>query len=104
YENLGLLHSTSLDYLESSVYEDSLQIYNNSKQLSNKINFTTVDQIFPFTFKYKGYEKIYSSLSYSKIIIDEIQAYSPIIAASILKGIEMIYGLGGRFLIMTATL
>lgn len=104
YENLGLLHSTSLDYLESSGYEDSLQIYNNSKQLSNKINFTTVDQIFPFTFKYKGYEKIYSSLLYSKIIIDEIQAYSPIIAASILKGIEMIYGLGGRFLIMTATL
>ena len=39
-----------------------------------------------------------------KVIIDEIQAYSPEIVAIILKGIEKIHNLGGQFMIMTATL
>lgn len=43
-------------------------------------------------------------MAYSKIVIDEVQAYSPHIVAVIIKGIEMINRLGGKFLIMTATL
>jgi CRISPR-associated endonuclease/helicase Cas3 len=104
FSEVGLLHSTSLDYLADKGYEDALEIYEQSRHLAKKLNFTTVDQIFPFVFKYLGYEKIYATLAYSKIIVDEIQAYSPSMAASIIKGLEMIYVLNGKFLIMTATL
>jgi len=58
----------------------------------------------PFVFKYRGYEKMYATLSYSKVIIDEIQAYSPEMVAIVLKGLEMIYKLNGKFMVMTATL
>lgn len=47
---------------------------------------------------------MYSTLAYSKVVIDEIQAYSPEIAAVLVKGIEMIHKIGGRFMIMTATM
>lgn len=105
YEHVGLLHGTALDYLEENTeFENPYQILEQSKNLAEKITTCTIDQIFPFVFKYKGYEKIYSTLSYSKIIIDEIQAYSPEIVAIILKGLQMINKLGGKFMIMTATL
>ena len=105
YVYTGLLHSTALDYLEEKdEFSNQEEIYTQSKNLYNKIIACTIDQIFPFVFKYKGYEKIYATLSYSKIIIDEIQAYSPEIVAIIIKGLEMIYRIGGSFVIMTATL
>ena len=105
YVYTGLLHSTALDYLEEkNEFNNQEEIYTQSKNLYNKITACTIDQIFPFVFKYKGYEKIYATLSYSKTIIDEIQAYSPEIVAIIIKGLEMIYRIGGSFVIMTATL
>lgn len=104
YDSVGLLHSTSLDYLDESGYENWEEIYEQSKILSSKLNFTTIDQIFKFPFKYRGYEKIYATMAYSKVVIDEIQAYSPNVAAVILKGLEMIKKIGGKFMIMTATL
>lgn len=104
YSHTGLLHSTSRDYLEDQEYQNSIEIYEQSKILSAKLNFTTIDQIFNFPFRFRGYEKIYATLAYSKVVIDEIQAYSPRIAAVILKGIEMINNIGGKFMIMTATL
>lgn len=105
FESVGLLHSTALDYLEEKQeFENEEQIYEQTKNLSKKITTCTIDQIFPFVFKYRGYEKIYATLSYSKLIIDEIQAYSPEIVAIILKGLEMIHKLGGKFMVMTATL
>ncbi len=105
YKHIGLLHSGALDYLEENYeFENTEQIYNQSKNFSRKLTVCTIDQIFPFVFKYKGYEKIYATFSYSKIIIDEIQAYSPEIVAILIKGIEMIHKIGGKFLVMTATL
>lgn len=105
YKHIGLLHSTALDYLEEkSELKNELEKINQSKNLSEKITTCTIDQIFTFVFKYKGYEKMYSTLEYSKIIIDEIQAYSPEIVAIILKGLQMISNIGGKFMIMTATL
>lgn len=105
YGHIGLLHSTALDYLENKQeFENQMGIYEQSKNLCEKITACTIDQIFTFVFKYKGYEKMYSTLSYSKIIIDEIQAYSPEIVAVILKGLQMINNIGGKFMIMTATL
>ena len=105
YNHVGLLHSTALDYLEKKQeFENEEQIYEQTKNLCSKITTCTIDQIFPFVFKYKGYEKMYSTLAYSKLIIDEIQAYSPEIVAVIIKGIQMISNIGGKFMIMTATL
>ncbi len=105
YPYIGLLHSTALDYLEEKdEFDNQEEVYNQSRNLYKKVTVCTIDQIFPFVFKYKGYEKMYATLSYSKIIIDEIQAYSPEIVAIIIKGLEMIYKIGGNFMIMTATL
>lgn len=105
YKHVGLLHSTALNYLEEKQeFENAEKTIEETKNLYPKITTCTIDQIFPFVFKFKGYEKIYATLAYSKIIIDEIQAYSPEIVAVILKGIQMIYKIGGKFMIMTATL
>ena len=105
YKHVGLLHATALDYLEENTeFENPYEILEQSKNLSQKITTCTIDQIFPFVFRYKGYEKIYATLAYSKIIIDEIQGYSPEIVAVLLKGLQMIHKLGGKFMIMTATL
>jgi len=104
YQNCGLLHSTSAHHLDEKGIENWEVIYDQSKHLSNKLIFTTIDQILKFPFKFRGYEKYYATLAYSCVIIDEIQAYSPWIVAVIIKAIEMIQKIGGRFMIMTATL
>ena len=104
YEHVGLIHSTAVDYLDEKNEENELIKIEQSRNLYEKITTCTIDQIFPFVFKYRGYEKIYATLGYSKIIIDEIQAYSPEIVAIILKGLQMINNLNGKFMIMTATL
>jgi CRISPR-associated endonuclease/helicase Cas3 len=106
-DNVGLLHSDADVYLftkNESLEGESLRLLDMAKQLSLPVLVSTGDQIFPSALKYPGYEKIYSILSYSKLIIDEIQAYDPRAAAIIVKLIEDIVFLGGKFLLMTATL
>ena len=104
YEHVGLLHSTAIDYLDDKNEENEFEKIEQARNLYEKITTCTIDQIFPFVFKYRGYEKIYTTLSYSKVVIDEIQAYSPEIVAVILKGLQMINNLNGKFMVMTATL
>lgn len=104
YENCGLLHSTSAHHLDDSGIENWEVINDHSKYLANKLIFTTIDQILKFPFKFKGYEKYLATFAYSTVIIDEIQAYSPWIVAVIIKALEMIRSVGGKFMIMTATL
>lgn len=104
YGGVGLLHSTSLNYLSNKGVDDYELIQDESRQLSRNLTVTTIDQIFKFPFLYDGYERVLSVLSHSKVIIDEIQGYDPKIVAIIIKGMEMIKKSGGKFLIMTATL
>lgn len=104
YKDVGLLHSSAVDYLEEKEDRFDYHLYEQTKNLGNRVIVCTIDQIFPFVFRYNGYEKIYATLAFSKVIIDEIQAYSPEITAIILKGIKMINDIGGKFMIMTATL
>lgn len=104
YKDVGLLHSSAVDYLEEKEDKFDYHLYEQTKNFGNRVIVCTIDQIFPFIFKYNGYEKIYATLAFSKVIIDEIQAYSPEITAIILKGIKMINDIGGKFMIMTATL
>jgi CRISPR-associated endonuclease/helicase Cas3 len=104
FKGAGLLHSSSASFLQENGDEDWEVIYDQSKQLSNKLLFTTIDQILKFPVKYLGYEKHYATMAYSAVIIDEIQAYDPKIVAFLIKALEMIDAIGGKFMIMTATL
>ena len=63
-----------------------------------------MDQLFNFVFKYQGYELKLTTLSYSRIVIDEIQMYSPDLLAYLIYGLEHIAKMGGKIAIMTATL
>lgn len=106
-ENVGLLHSDADIHLfeKSPNYEgERFRILDLAKQLSLPVLVSTGDQIFPSALKYPGYEKIYSTLGYSRLVIDEVQAYDPRAVAIVVKLIEDIVKLGGRFLLMTATL
>ena len=72
--------------------------------LAYPVIVATADQFFTAGLKYPKYEKIYSTLSYSYVVLDEIQLYEPRIAAIIIKVLEDIVSLGGKFCIMSATL
>lgn len=118
-DNIGLMHSNSLfkllddmGYKDTDIRENALsaknfdQIYKSEKEAKNlsfPFSITTPDQIFPFVFKYGGFERIYSTLGYSKIVIDEIQMYNPRMLAYMLKGLQVIKELGAKIMIMTAT-
>ena len=106
---IGLLHSeTYREYMElNSDINNVLDIdsyYTKTKQLSMPLTICTLDQIFDFVYRYRGFELKPTTLSYSKIIIDEIQMYTPNLLAYIVYGLEYITKLGGKFAIVTATM
>lgn len=107
---IGLLHSTASAYLLEEIEKGGKQdaeivgLMDRARQLSLPLSVSTADQLFTSTFKYPGYEKVYATLSYSNIVIDELQAYNPEIAAAILWGLKEVTELGSRFCLMTATL
>ena len=105
-ENVGLLHSESLSFVFHSAdmeTDDVFHLYDTARQLSHNITVTTADQIFTSALRYRGFEKIYATLSYSTLVIDEIQSYSPRTLAVIVRGIREIQEMGGKWLIITAT-
>lgn len=107
YSNVGLLHSDShLEYLQRAKeeYEFSLTDLERTKKFSMPLTITTLDQVIDFAFLYPGFELKLATLSYSKFVIDEIQMYSPRLVAFIIMGLKYITDMGGKFLIMTATL
>ncbi|TDT67027.1 CRISPR-associated Cas3 family helicase [Hypnocyclicus thermotrophus] len=105
-EKIGVLHSdTYSEYV--NLNEDDLDIenyYTKTKQLSMPLTISTLDQLFNFVFRYRGFEPILATLSYSKIVIDEIQMYSYDLIAYLVLGLYYISRLGGKFAILTATL
>ena len=105
-EKVGLLHSDADVYLyESTAYEgERMRVLDLARHLAYPVLITIGDQIFPSALKYPGYEKIYATLSYSKLVVDEVQAYDLRAIATIIKLLEDMEKLGGKFLLMTATL
>ena len=106
YPEVQLLHSNAVNHLlesEKYDYDDAMNAYRISKSLSAPLTICTVDQILSFCYKYEGCEILLSTLSYSKLIIDEIQSYSPDLIAKIIYALKLIKIAGGKFLIMTAT-
>lgn len=110
-ERIGLLHSeTKEKYYEESSKEDDIDYskeldiyYERTKQLSLPLTICTLDQIFDFVYRHKGFESKLATLSYSKIVLDEIQMYSPDLLAYVIKGLKYITKMGGKFAILTAT-
>lgn len=118
-ENLGLLHGELENiYLEDSSdnqsskaenteTEESMKFweyYGLTRAMSLPLTISTPDQIFRFAFKYCSYELQLATYSYSKIVVDEIQAYSPDILATLIYALQLIDMVGGKFAITTATL
>lgn len=111
-ERIAILHSSSLEYYLKNISNDNddreeidlFNYHNVGKQLSIPLNISTMDQIFDFVYKYQSYELKATTLSYSKIVVDEIQAYGPDLLAYLICGLEKIVELGGKVAILTATL
>ncbi len=104
-DKAGLLHSDADVYVYSEEDEaNSYKLYEQSKQLSYPAMISTGDQFFPYALRPPGYEKIFATFYKSRLIIDEVQAYDPKSAAIIVKFIEAVVRLEGKFLLMTATL
>lgn len=102
---VGLLHSDiKKEYLNEIEYEKFDEYYDKTKQFSLPITISTLDQIFDFVYKYRGFELKLATLSYSKIVIDEVQMYSSDLLAYLIIGIYYISKIGGKFAILTATL
>lgn len=104
-EKTGLLHSdTSSEYLKRNNNELNMEQVDKTKQLSLPITVCTLDQLVDFVFKYEGYELKLATLSYSKLVIDEIQMYSPELVGFLIVALKHITEMGGKFSIVTATL
>lgn len=103
---IGLLHSDFKDvYIENYDGNESeiLKYMTSTRQFSLPITICTVDQLFDFVFKATGFEMKLATLSYSKIVIDEVQMYSPELIGYLLWGLKQITEFGGKFSIITAT-
>lgn len=106
FKDTALLHSDSMGmYIKESEgdFETGYKNYEQAKLLSYPLTVCTVDQLFKFVYKALGTEIFAGTLKYSKVIIDEIQSYSPNIVAALLYGLGEVKRMGGRFAIITAT-
>ncbi len=112
YNQVSLLYSDACLYFmgmnkkEDAAYTNiDYSTYNTlAREMTYPVTVSTCDQLFVAGLKYPGYEKIYSTLAYSRFVIDEIQAYDPRMSAIAVKMLEEIAILGGKFLIITATM
>ena len=99
------LHSDAKSIMRKDEEIDDYQLkYIETRHLIYPLTICTVDQLFYFVFKSLGTEKYAATLKYSKIIIDEIQSYTPDIISFLIFGLKVVNDLGGKFCIMTATL
>lgn len=125
FEYTNLLHSGAFDHLigdgndtfltpeqgeykkktkeEDAYIATELQVQH-ARRLSAKLTLSTIDQTLKFPLLYRNFERELATLAYSKLVIDEIQAYDPHIVAVLIRGIELIQEIGGKWMIMTATL
>lgn len=103
-KNVSLLHSDAQsELLKAYEYDTAQAHYNITRQLAMPLTVTTIDQLFKFVFRHKNFESTLATLSYSKVVIDEIQMYEPSLLAYLMYGLKLITHVGGKFAILTAT-
>jgi len=105
-ENTGLLHSDADVYLwkDGGEEQNNLKSYDLARQLALPAIVSTGDQFFPYGLRPPGFERIFVCFANGRLVIDEVQAYDPRAAAIVVKFIEWVLNMGGKFLLMTATL
>ncbi|HIX82829.1 MAG TPA: CRISPR-associated helicase Cas3' [Candidatus Erysipelatoclostridium merdavium] len=102
-EKVAILHGDCYKLYENNGDND-LSNYHNARNLAYPLTVCTIDQIFKFAYRALGTEHLLATLKYSKVIIDELQAYSPDMLATIITALKYINKIGGKFAIITATL
>ncbi|MDN5320117.1 MAG: CRISPR-associated endonuclease/helicase Cas3 [Thermococcaceae archaeon] len=105
-ESVGLLHSTAfMEYVEGvgSDIEVEKKV-NSAGLLAMPIMLSTPDQVFLTSLNYYGSDKVISIYPESAIVVDEVQNYTPEMAAVFLKTLKLIKDVGGKVLVITATL
>lgn len=101
----SILHGESRAIiLNESSRENGENKYLITRQLAVPLTVTTIDQIFKFVFRYQNFESLFATMSFSKIVIDEIQMYDPSLLAYLMYGLKMIEKVGGKYAILTATM
>ena len=105
YDDVSLLHADCMQkFMIDGSKENAYIKYERARLLSEPLTICTVDQLFKFVYKALGTEIFAATLKYSKVVLDEIQSYSPGLIAALIYGLKMITDMGGRFAIITATL
>lgn len=106
--NVGLLHSTAFikynQEIEGKTDDGIEEHLASSKQFLEPYTLCTPEQSLLTSLKFFGFDNVLATSGNSTIVIDEIQAYTPEMNAIILKSIDQIDAMGGKILIMTATL
>lgn len=106
FKDTALLHSDAIQKYMEECGDEIQGIYERNERarlLSYPLTVCTIDQLFKFVYRALGTEILAATLKYSKLIIDEIQAYEPRVLASIIIGLKTIHEIGGRFAVITAT-
>ena len=103
YQKTKVLHSDAFSVYLDETQNDIVQQYSMAKFLATPLTLCTIDQLFKFAYRYNGGEVPLATLSYSKLVIDEIQMYSPKLVSILIAGLKLIVDLGGQFAIITAT-
>lgn len=110
----GLLHSSCFSFLISedkgddvsrNLYENVLNDIAEARNLAKPLIVCTPDQLFPFVFRFYGFEKYLSIFSYAKVVLDEIQLYEPHTLGFIVSALKLINKwVDGKVMVITATL
>lgn len=109
--NVALLHGEAAQTLThilgnntEEIEEETRQVLELARHLSYPYIVCTADQIVPSALRFPGFERIYASMMEANVVIDEVQAYDPRAAAIITHFIQQISSLGGKVLLVTATM
>lgn len=106
FKQCSLLHSDAINILlhEESGDDEAIAKFEKTRLFAYPVTICTADQLFTFVYRYAGCEIIPAVLKYSWVVIDEIQAYTPEIAAKLIIGMKLITKFGGKFAVITATM
>lgn len=111
YESVALLHGNAdLELYSYSKEKGQLgeserrKALDMARHLAKPYLIATADQIAPTALRYPGYERILASLMNGFLVIDEVQAYDPNAAAIVTHLVQQTAVLGGKCLLMTATM
>lgn len=98
------LYSRNKSKLQMETEGEQRKALDMARHLAKPYLIATADQIAPAALRYPGYERILASLMNSVLVIDEVQAYDPNAAAIITHLIQQVNSMGGKTLLMTATM